>query len=172
VGAIVHSSREHVSPHSEREEAWAQAGLEAVSASVDLLQRVSTSMLLTRRDAVLQTMELPFQRRLTLRTAPVESRDLFGPDFDRLMTQWSQRDQEDRVVAAPLRTPAPQRPRVANPSSNRAPANTQTSWPKKRRQKKTKTSPSSSSAPPRYPPNPGAGRGRGRGRGSGTRGGK
>ena len=168
VGAIVHSSREHVSPHSEREEAWAQAGLEAVSASVDLLQRVSTSMLLTRRDAVLQTMELPFQRRLTLRTAPVESRDLFGPDFDRLMTQWSQRDQEDRVVAAPLRTPAPQRPRVANPSSNRAPANTQTSWPKKRRQKKTKTSPSSSSAPPRYPPNPGAGRGRG----SGKRGGK
>jgi hypothetical protein len=60
VGAIVHSSREHVSPHSEREEAWAQAGLEAISASVDLLQRVSTSMLLTRRDAVLQTMELPF----------------------------------------------------------------------------------------------------------------
>ena len=172
VGAIVHSSREHASPHAEREEAWAQAGLEAISAAMDLSQRVSTSLLLSRRDSVLHTMELTPNRRMTLRTAPVESRDLFGPDFDRLMTQWSQRDQEDRVVAAPLRPQVPQRPRVANPPSGRVSADGQVSWQKKRHQKKQKSVSSSSSATPRYPPNPGTGRGRGRGRGSGKRGGK
>ena len=164
-GALVLVSQEGAPPQPERDKAWAQAGLEATSAAMDLIQRVSTSMLLARRDAVLQTMELPFHRRLTLRTAPVESRDLFGPDFDRLMTQWSQRDQEDRVVTAPHLSQAPPRPRGGSIPPSRVSTTTQASGQRRKRQKNKSVS-SSSSAPPHYPPHSGAGRGRGsRGRG-------
>ena len=169
-GALVHSSQQGASLHPEREGAWAQASLEATSAAIDLLQRVSTS-LLSRRDAVLQTMELTFHRRLTSRTAPIESRDLFGSDFDRLMTQWSQRDQEDRVVAAPHHPQVPQRPRGGQnpPFTGWAQTNPQASGLKRRRQKNKSVQSTSSAPPPHYhPPKPGAGRGRG----SGKRGGK
>ncbi len=169
VGSLVLASQEGAPPQPETDKVWAQAGLEATSAAMDLLQRVSTSMLLARRDAVLQTMELPFHRRLTLRTAPVESRDLFGPDFDRLMTQWSQRDQEDRVVTAPHLPQAPPRPRGGSIPPSRVSTTTQALGQRRKRQKNKSVS-SSSSAPPRYPPHPGAGRGRGRG--SRGRGGK
>ena len=61
---------------------WAQAGLTVTTKALEANQTLMAQNLLLRRDAVLDQTRLPRGRSSLLRAAPLESPDLFGPNFD------------------------------------------------------------------------------------------
>ena len=91
---------------------WAQAGLTVTTKALVHNQTLMSQFLLLRRDAVLDQTRLPRSRSSLLRSAPLQSADLFGPNFDGLASIWTTEDEQAKTLGGgkpqPFRRPTQQ----------------------------------------------------------------
>ena len=77
---------------------WAQAGLTVTTKALEQNQTLMAQFLLLRRDAVLDQTRLPRSRSSLLRAAPLQSPELFGPNFDELASTWTTEDEQAKTL--------------------------------------------------------------------------
>ena len=89
---------EEVAKDIAEEASWAQAGLTVTTKALEQNQTLMAQFLLLRRDAVLDQTRLPRSRSSLLRAAPLQSPELFGPNFDELASTWTTEDEQAKTL--------------------------------------------------------------------------